>query len=549
MHAWKLLSVSVFALAVAAPAWGQNASTGSGAADEAAGGDIVVTAQRRSELLQDVPMSVTALTAAQLESAGVNATQDLGLVTPGLNWGRSTSVNQPTIRGVGSRNASAGDEPNVATFIDGVYQPEQASTLTELTNIERIEVLKGPQGTLFGRNATGGAINIVTRNPDLNEFTGNVGLSYGRYDYMEGSAYVSVPIAQDKAAFSLAAVGFRDDGYVRNVFLNRTQGQRKGAAVRAKLLIEPTDTISIKLNGLYAYMYDESATSGQPLDGNSVVRNFASNPLVNTANIPLSVLIPQGKFTTATSKVPYFRLKQYMVDAHVDIDLGFATLGLLGAHIRTDGFLSSSSDASPLAIAGAEFDQKERSWLQEANLTSNADGPITWIAGVQAFQARSYYDPLVLSGRSTTTGAASPPTVTVYGQKTRAIAGFAEVTWEATDGLFLTGGVRYTRDKKISLHQAVATGIVTSADATFKNTSPRAVIRYEVLPDLNLYASYTQGFKSGSFNSGTAAGALAAARPEKIKAYEVGFKANPQPGSQSAARCSTMSTPTCNRPW
>lgn len=492
--------------------------------------DIVVTAQRRSESLQKVPISVSALTAAQLQSAGVNATQDLGQVTPGLNWGRSTSVSQPTIRGVGSRNVSAGDETNVATYIDGVYQPEAASTLVELSNIERIEVLKGPQGTLFGRNATGGAINIVTRKPDLLSPTGNATLSYGRFNYLKGAAYVSVPLVAEKVGVGVAATVFRDDGYLRNVFLNRRQGVRKGGVVRGKLLLQPSDAIEIQINGMYSHLYDETAASGQPLAGNSIVRNYQDNLTLNPLRLPLSVLIPTAKYTTSTYKVPYFRLDQYMVDAHLSADLGFATLDLLGAHNRTDGYFSSSSDGSPLALADANFVQTARSWIEEATLASPSGQRLTWLLGVQAFQAKSLYDPLELVGRNTQTGV--PTTTNLrYGVKTNSIAGFVEATYELLQDLFLTGGLRFTREKKTSIYEPIASAVLpASADATFKNTSPRAVVRWQALPELSIYGSFTRGFKSGTFNSVTRVGALNPAREERISAYEIGFKSNPARG-------------------
>ncbi|MGV3478993.1 MAG: TonB-dependent receptor [Sphingobium sp.] len=483
-------------------------------------GEIVVTAQRRSESLQNVPISITALTADQLASAGVASTQDLTLATPGLLWAKSSNNSQPTIRGIGSRNASAGDEPNVATFIDGVYQPEQATTAQELSNVERIEVLKGPQGTLFGRNATGGAINIVTKKPSF-ETTGDASLTYGRYDFMKATAYLSGPIVTDKLAASFAATGLRDDGYIHNIYLDTEQGVRKAAIIRAKLLFVPSDTVEIQLNGLYNYSWDNVTYSGQPLNGNSQARRAtaAQNPL----NLPIDVRVPGKPYTTSEATVPFFRLNQYLVDGHVSIDLGGAVLAGLASWSETHGFSHSVTDISPLSLSINDFRQRGRAYNQEITLTSDTDGRLSWLIGATGFQSRTLYDPLTSISPTTTTRL-------VYGQKSKAIAGFAEATYEAIDDLFLTAGIRYSWDQKQSYNRPLATNVVTQGKESWKDWSPRAVIRYEFGRGSNVYASYTQGYKAGTFNATTVNGTLIPANPERIEAFEVGVKTQPAPG-------------------
>ena len=256
-----MATTALVILGGAGAAWGQ--TTASDGLEE-----LVVTAQRRSENLTNVPISVTALSGEQLTGAGVATTQDLTSVTPGLVWARSSFNSQPTIRGVGNRNAGPGDEPNVATFIDGVYQPQQSATLQELNSIERVEVLKGPQGTLFGRNATGGAVNIITRKPSFTP-TGDIAGTYGRFNYRKGSAHLSGPIIAGKLAASVSGAMLKDDGYIRNVFLNTTQGEREAAVARAKILFTPSDAVEIQLNGLYSFSRDSISYSGQALGGNT----------------------------------------------------------------------------------------------------------------------------------------------------------------------------------------------------------------------------------------------------------------------------------------
>jgi iron complex outermembrane receptor protein len=481
--------------------------------------EVVVTAQRRTENLQQVPISVTALSGGDIQAKGLVNTQDLGVAVPGLTWARSTNFSQPTIRGVGSRNASPGDEPNVAVFIDGVYQPAQFSTLFELSNVERIEVLKGPQVTLFGRNATGGAINIITTAPS---FTPRLSISgtYGRFDYRKGTLNVSGPIVADKLAASLGFVSFADDGYIHNIYLRTTQGKYIGHAVRPKLLFTPTDTLRIQINALYARTSNNVLTSPYVLNGNTQARTSANNPLLNPTRIPLSQIIASEPYTTATAFVPTGRVKVQMLDAHADWDLSFATASLLLSSEKSRGRNISESESSPLLLSQTQYLDKSTSWYQELVLTSPSEKPVTWLLGAQGFQARAAFAPITSIAHSATTGAFTTIS-SVSPQNTKAWAGFGEVTWNVVENLYLTGGVRYTSEKKEAASVTTAGVVNVASDARFHNFSPRAVIRYQFARNSNVYASYTQGFKSGLFNVTSSTSPV---RPEKIKAYEAGVK-------------------------
>jgi len=215
--------------------------------------EIVVTAQRREERLVDVPISITALSGQRLEQAGVTTPQQLSQVTPGFFYSVTAINSQPTIRGVGSSNVNPGDSSNVATYIDGVYQPSQYGNIFEFNDIERIEVLKGPQGTLFGRNATGGAVLIHTKQPEAG-FSGRLSARYGSFDAFASKLYMTG--GSDSVAGSLAAVYSRDDGYIRNIFLNKRVGNSKTQAVKAKLLFKPGENTQIIIGGGYSDVTD-----------------------------------------------------------------------------------------------------------------------------------------------------------------------------------------------------------------------------------------------------------------------------------------------------
>jgi len=475
--------------------------------------DIVVTAQRREERLANVPISITAISGDQLNTAGVSTTQDLTQVTPGLVWSHSTAYSQPTIRGIGSRDTSPGNEPNVATYLDGVYQPESTSTVLELANVERVEVLKGPQGTLFGRNATGGAVNIITQRPSF-DVIGQASISAGSFGYLKSTGFVSGPIISNKLAASVSMVDDYDHGYIKNVYLNTRQGKHSGLAVRGKILFTPTDRLEFQLNGLYSDVDDDVGVSGQPLNGNTSARGGP-----NPNNIPISILIPLGVRTTATGKVAYNNTTIKEVDFHSKYDLPWVSLSALLSYANADTKSLSIGDISPLVLYNITRDLPADWYNEQIIANSVGEGRIKWMIGAEGFQ-----------GSST-----EVHNIRIGGQHTRSFSSFGEVTYEPVDNLFLIGGIRYNYDKKEAFYRATPSSSLVQGKKSWNNVVPRAVIRYEFDHNTNIYASYTEGFKSGSFSASSPAGAEVPANPEKVKAYEAGIKTTFGPVTLNAA--------------
>jgi iron complex outermembrane receptor protein len=519
-------TASAIALGAAAAAEAQTAAQAAPTALQ----EVVVTAQRRQENLQNVPMAVSSLNADTLTEKGIVNYQDLTTAVPGLLYSRSTNFNQPTIRGVGTRSANSGDEPNIATYIDGVYQPDSISSLQELSSIERVEVLKGPQGTLYGRNATGGAINIVTKEPTFTPHFDAAG-TYGRFNYKKFAGSASGPLVGDWLAGSLAVTAFADDGYIHNEFNGETQGKASGTVVRAKLLAKPTDDLRFELNGLYTHGINNVLISSYALNGNSSVRPLVNRTALNPQGLPLDRLIGTEPWTTATGVLPKASVIQKMVDGHFSYDMKWATLSGLVARGSTTGRNYSLTDASALLLSQTQYFSTTNYWDEELVLTSPGDQRVTWIAGVQGFQGRSNFEPLVSTGRNTTTGAFTP-VVILYGQNTRSWAGFAEATWNVFDKLYLTGGLRYSWDEKFAFNQTgnlANPGPYLSNKHSWDNLAPRAVLRYEFAPNSNVYASFSEAYKSGTFSASSASGVANPVGPEKIKSYEIGLKTNAGP--------------------
>jgi iron complex outermembrane receptor protein len=211
-------------------------------------GDIVVTAQRRQERLQDVPIAVSVVTSDQMTKAGINNTDALGSAVPGLVVSRGQNTGAIYLRGVGTQNAAVGDENSVALYIDGVYVFSPSASIFNFSNIERIEVLRGPQGTLFGRNAVGGLIQVVTRDPKQDP-SADLSVGYGNYKTVTASAYLTGGITQNIAADISGFYMKQRKGFGTNIFNGQDVNKSEEGAVRSKWLIDPTESLQIRVAG------------------------------------------------------------------------------------------------------------------------------------------------------------------------------------------------------------------------------------------------------------------------------------------------------------
>ena len=210
---------------------------------------IIVTANKRSESQQDVPIAITAQTSAALDLKGIEGTTDLAFTVPNLTMTMEAISMTTFIRGVGQPGATSGQEQSVAFYVDGVYNPSPTTNIQGFNNVERVEVLKGPQGTLFGRNATGGVVHVITRDPSYEpKFEADVG--YGNYNAISGRAYGSVGLT-DNIAADVALLYLDRDGFGDNVTLGVERQGDKDFSIRSKVLFEPTDQTTIKLSGFY----------------------------------------------------------------------------------------------------------------------------------------------------------------------------------------------------------------------------------------------------------------------------------------------------------
>lgn len=470
--------------------------------------DIVVTAQRREERLQDVPIAVTAVTGDSLARSGVTDTRQLTQSMPSVVFSRVNSSFQPYIRGVGTRNANIGDESNVSLYIDGVYQPVMSSLGFDIINVERIEVLRGPQGTLFGRNSTGGLINIITPDP-TDELSGRIIARVGSYGEKSLQGYISTGIAPGLSVDLTGSVA-GDSGYIEDLVNGGYRGDRSSEVVRAKILIEPSETFRAVLTGNYTRYADASSVSEQPFRGNSIgVRE------------PVPI-IPTEPWQTAIDVDTNAKSKTYSTSLQTRLRLGGVDIETTSAYIDSTAISITDSDATQKPIGSVRAPQSSSYVENEVRALSTGDGAFSWILGAFQFSGKGAFDGL----ESYANDALVSRTFTR--QEVESYAGFGEGTLRLGEHISLIAGLRYTWEKRnYEAYNATAT-VVPFRESSNDKLTYRLSAQYKFSDQANIYASYSRGFKSGVYNGfATNVAAAAPTRPETLDSFEFGFKTDP----------------------
>lgn len=514
-------------LVLAAPGLAPAATTEAGRDDIFHGEEIVVVAQRREELSVDVPITITTLDEQALQSANVEALSDIMNITPGLRFDFAGPFYQPTIRGVGTAVTTSGGAGNVGTYLDGFYSPNPLMTDLDLMNIRSIQVLKGPQGTLFGRNTTGGAILVQTAEPST-ENAGELKASYGRYDETRLQGYATFGLT-DKIAVDIEGLYRGGDGWRYNISNGEKVGEYDNWSIRTGLRAELSETVSMLLryqhgdvddpNPLLTASYmDPELGSGAPY--------FAQ---------PGEVTFDRKHIGSGShpSDQEYYQAKSDIVQLTIKADLGFADLTSYSQYRDEDVDSSIELDYSGVELIQLGLPNKNETWTQEFLLSTKPGSRLQGTAGLFYFDNEDRY--IVYYDYFPGFGIMNRSDFSRFGSSTttKSIAGFVDATYEVTPRLFLTAGARYARDWIEDAYWIEQFGYPTRnyvkqvdpenydrPDDT--RLTPRLVIRYKPTDESSIYASYTRGYKAALLDVGGNRGNYV--KPEEIDAWEVGYK-------------------------
>ena len=454
--------------------------------------EIVVTAQKRDERLQDVPLSVQAFSSAHLTNAGVTSMSDLPLVTTGLVFNQVANVGSPYLRGVGSNLFDPTSESPVAVYVDGVYIAAPESNLFSLDNIKQVEVLKGPQGTLFGRNTTGGVIQVETLDPS-HQASLDLSATYANYDYVGVSGYGTAGLTDNVAVDLSASYENQRLGWGHNLFNgNPTYQQARGNySLRNKWLVDlPTNT-TLRLTADYASLtntdaYQKPQGTTSPLDGSGYPGRYNSDADVNDRN----------------------RVDTGGVSLRADQAAGPVDIVSISAYRFTRVRYDLDEDISVVPAADVLLFPRANNMSQEIQIKSHADTAIQWIAGSYYYNAKGSYDPFLLDG------AVALP---FDQQHTKSISGFGQGTLKVLDATDITAGLRYTDEKQYFTFPAGGLDLAQSVD----KLTYRVAVDQHFAPDIVGYVSYNTGFKSGGYNLLMPGNTF---RPEELDAAEIGLK-------------------------
>ncbi len=526
--------------------WAQQAQTSSNetTAETAGLGDIIVTARRKSETLQNVPVAVTALNNETLRAQSVQRITDLTTTTPNLtvsNPNGSATSTIIAIRGQVQTDIISTIDPSVGTYVDGVYLARPYGANIDLVDVERVEVLKGPQGTLFGRNTTGGALNIVTTDPKMGELSGLVRGAYGNFEQTNGELVLNIPLGE-KVSFRGAAQYAHNKGFAKNLFNNERLGSDNSYSMRGKLRFQPTDDLDMVFS--VSHFRVNQATNPQRLidadpaglsafyvdlisGGTDNIQNYVNLPFYET-----NLNYPQRSYARATN-----------AQLTSTLETGFGTIKSIVGYRATDANSDIDLDGTPYEILETTTRIKGfEQYSGELNLTSTVfDDRLAFTAGVFGFYESGN------DGSSTiAVQAFVPGTSDTYVDVTAtAYAAYFQGTYSFTEKFSFTGGIRYSSDRK-TMSPTVKNNVGTPMEScalpvgyqgtdcrtTFKRTdegiSYTAGFEYKPTSNILTYIKTSRSFRSGGFNQRGSfyIETFAGFDPEEVTEYEIGFKSD-----------------------
>jgi len=531
---------------------------------------IVVTAQKREQNIQDVPISIYAVSGEELEAMGISDISAVADLTPNvtidntITGAGSSAITSLYIRGIGQSDFLMTTDPGVGLYLDGAYILRSVGSLLDTVDIERIEILRGPQGTLYGKNTIGGAVNVISKRPD-DEKAFSTKLTFGTDNNLDGILSATIPLSDNVySRFTLAS--FNQDGYINRPLANDKLGDDDTIAFRTSFLYEPSEAISVTLaadytrsreqgsaetlvdtfvvcpTGVLAPFCDANAPIGAPPGQSFLFNNVPPvNPTLLTTNPELydDSWIPDNNYTSFGTGQHISNLDIRGVNLTVDWQLPTFELKSITAYRTLDTFYIRDADQSPLQIVSTFSDVEQSQFSQELQLSGTSfNKNLSWLVGGYYMNEQANdSSQLILSTLIIQSGGS--------GIDTKSNALFAQGTYNINDALGLTAGIRYTDDQKSYLptqyipwsHPALVppqppTGALVIPENVntldFSKTTYRLGLDYHHSEHLMSYLTYSTGFKSGGFVQRNQApkAQLPIFEPEEVAAIEAGFKSS-----------------------
>jgi iron complex outermembrane receptor protein len=516
---------------------------------------LVVTAQKRSENIQDVPISIQAFTGNQLQDLGIKSSVELAQVTPNMTIALVAGVgNQPiiTIRGIGLNDYDTNNAGPNGVYVDEVYLSAPASQSFNTFDLDRVEVLKGPQGTLYGRNTSGGAINFVTRKP-TDYATGTLHIEYSDYNTLNVEGGLGGPITHNLDG-RIAFVVNESDGYVHNDLTGNDENGAHNYAVRTQLLYKPTDNLKVLFN-LHGGQVDNRPTEyrhiGDFVSGTQTQCTVAETYAGNCVDL-FGYGTPKGFYEGAYNRQDHLKVNNLGASLRIDYTLGSINLTSLSGFEHNDKIHPEDSDASPNRLLEINFGVRSNTFTQELRAAQSGN-KYHWVAGLYFLsEALKQNQPLfiLLDGDKFFGGPGAADGIAFQAfdrsnQITNAYAAYAQGDYEFLDKLKLTFGARFTEEQKgFDYNGAIQYqeggmdhfGPITTLANTHEGQrnsafNYRVALDYHFTRDILGYASVATGFKSGDFNGSFLSNIpveialqLTPVKPEHVTTYEVGAK-------------------------
>jgi len=509
--------------------------------------EVVVTATKRAESVQDVPLAITALSGDFVMETNLNDVKDLIAYTPGVSGNSQDSyIDAVSVRGVRSQDFGVGGDPSAGFFKNDLYEGRNGAVVTSLYDIDRAEILRGPQGFLFGRNAIAGAFSVYTKKAEIGSQSGYINLDAGERNHLVGEGAINIPLS-DNLATRISGYYSQEDGFAKNVFAGRDEIEHDKWAIRWSTRFE-TDKLTVDAVAEYEER-EQSGSMYRAIDKGDIWDTFdeyiVSDTTLGGSNQDIDSDISQGDQDDA---------EILTLGLFINYDLGFANLTSNTGYKDHDYYYKEDYDGTPLVISNFQFDQKGEYFQQEFRLTSNSDGPLGWYAGVSYYEEdldaefrnigsedlmcqyylNSYYDAYYQEyyGYSYNPGFEGCADVPYYYDfypssdgnlverglikgKYTGWAAYVNADYDITDALNIEVGLRYTEDtKRFSTYvvepesylgpyftYGFATDEYITDKQSWDDVTGRVMLTYTPDDDTMFFASYTQGFKSGGYGS------------------------------------------------